>query len=926
MQALSDKHDALIAAARQQVLHRDDGTSSASDHGGGPAPAFDVPGYRIGRGPPAHRGGQGVVYRAVQESTGRSVAVKFMGGHDRPFASAHDRARFEREIQILGQLNHPNIVRIIDSGEADGQHYFVMDYVDGVPLDEYGVSPLPLGEGSGVRAVASGDERSWGAQPHPSPLPKGEGVSLEDKLLLFANVCDAVHAAHLHGVIHRDLKPGNILVDSAGRPHVLDFGLAKLFTLDPEADADGPSNMTAMTETGQFLGSLPWASPEQVSGNAASVDIRSDVYSLGVVLYQLLTAEFPYQVTGSIREITGNILSAVPARCSLSLWERVGVRVRTKFNSARGRAQPWPGSRPPARERRTTHAIDDEVETIVLKTLSKEPERRYQSAGDLARDIRRYLAGEVIEAKRDSLPYVLRKQLRRYWIPASVAAAFVVVVTAGLIVSLNLWSVAAHERDQHEAQRRRAESVNAVLHNMLASANPEISQGRELTVAEVLGAAASEIDAGSLREHPDVEASVRLTLGEAYLASGKLELAEHHLQAALALGERVHGRSHRDTALCLAALGRLRTAQADLLQAATLLQEALDILQIAVGESSPEMPSVMLSLATALSSLERLDAAAALRDQALALVTRRYGEQHPETARLRIAIATNTYGSERGVELLREELEINRDSLGPRHPETLRTLRQLGAELHLKGQIEEAERTYLDALRLSHEVHGPAHPDIISLVMNLEWLYRHTKQTQKLCELLREYEPAARATYGAESVRYAEYLNSLGASMVAAQNRDEAAVFLQRGLDTLKAIGRDQSWQGAESRVSLASIALRRGDDVTAERLAREILAIENEQSERMDVRLAQAKKVLGEVLLQRGEFAQAEPLLLESFEALRPRATLPQFRINGLELLVRLYEAWDAAEPGRGHDQQAMRWRDEQQKSAESESVAEGE
>ncbi|MHC4611415.1 MAG: serine/threonine protein kinase, partial [Planctomycetota bacterium] len=315
-------------------------------------PSDSFRGYTIVR--EAHRGGQGVVYQAIQKGTKRKVAIKVM--KEGPFAGPTDKARFEREVLVLGQLNHPNIVAIHDSGSAAGSFYYVMDYVSGRPLDVHMAS----------------DHRS-----------------IDDTLRLFAKICEAVSAAHLRGVIHRDLKPSNIRIDAEGKPHVLDFGLAKVAT----GTVTNASQPQVMTMTGQFVGSLPWASPEQAEGAPGKIDVRTDVYSLGVVLYQMLTGKFPYAVVGNMRDVLDRIMKAEPARPST---------VRKQIN--------------------------DEVETIVLKCLAKERERRYQTAGELGRDVVRYLAGEPIEAKRDSAMYVLRKQVGKHRVPLGVAVGFLLLL------------------------------------------------------------------------------------------------------------------------------------------------------------------------------------------------------------------------------------------------------------------------------------------------------------------------------------------------------------------------------------------------------------------------------------------------------------------------------------------------------------------
>lgn len=317
-----------------------------------------IPGYEIIR--EIHRGGQGVVYEALQLSTKRPVAVKVM--KQGPFATIADRARFEREVETLSRLNHPNIVAVHDAGVVSGVHYFVMNYVDGDALDDAVAAMRTRGEAS-IAAIVD----------------------------LFVKVCDAVHAAHLRGIIHRDLKPSNIRVDRAGEPHVLDFGLAK---------STGVEMDTAMTRTGQFVGSLPWASPEQIEGIPGKVDLRTDVYSLGAILYQLLTGSPPIDIGSNLRDALDRIMFREPQRPSVVLSSSGGLR------------------------------LDDELDTIALKCLSKDRDRRYQSAGELARDLRRYRAGEAIEAKRDSAMYVLRKTLRRYRLRVGVAAAFLVMLIA----------------------------------------------------------------------------------------------------------------------------------------------------------------------------------------------------------------------------------------------------------------------------------------------------------------------------------------------------------------------------------------------------------------------------------------------------------------------------------------------------------------
>lgn len=323
----------------------------------GALPSRVLPGYEIRR--EVRSGAQGAVYEAFQLATKRAVAIKFM--HASVVAERSEHARFAREVQALGQIRHPHVVTIHDSGIFRGSFYYVMDYIEGQSL------------------LAHVQQRS---------------SSVNEIVDLFIRVCEGVAAAHRRGIIHRDLKPSNILVDAAGQPHVLDFGLAKVLPGELEGSAD-------LTRTGQFLGSLPWASPEQVDRSPRELDARVDVYALGVLLYQLLTGDFPYRVAGDIRDVLDNILNAMP------------VLPRTKR-----------GDIPP------------ELETIILHCLRKSPKSRYADADALAADLRRFRRREPIKAQPPSTLYLIKFRSRRIVQKNAWAAYLAALVVAALSAQL----------------------------------------------------------------------------------------------------------------------------------------------------------------------------------------------------------------------------------------------------------------------------------------------------------------------------------------------------------------------------------------------------------------------------------------------------------------------------------------------------------
>ncbi len=351
----------------------------------------EIRGYRIMN--EIGRGGMGVVYKALQEGTKRIVAVKVMLAG--PFASDITRRRFDREVELAARLRHPSIVRILESGKlAAGQRYYAMDHVYGVPLNRY--------------------------------LEESK-IGTSEIFELFIDICDAVEHAHSRGVIHRDLKPGNVLVDEDGKPHILDFGLAKA-----AEGAENESWTVTVSSPGQVLGTLRYLSPEQASGRPDEIDVRTDVYALGVMMYEAVTGSPPFDTTGRASEIIQRIVETPPRR---------------------------PSSLSPT--------VDNEVETIILRALEKEKARRYQSPSEFGEDLRRYLAGEPILARRPSSLYILRKRLSRHRKACGLAAAAVIVIVAAVFGSIWIW--------HHDLARGRQELLKIQID--LEAGRTELSVG-----------------------------------------------------------------------------------------------------------------------------------------------------------------------------------------------------------------------------------------------------------------------------------------------------------------------------------------------------------------------------------------------------------------------------------------------------------------
>ncbi|GMU81735.1 MAG: hypothetical protein AMXMBFR47_16060 [Planctomycetota bacterium] len=743
-----------------------------------------LPGYRlIGE---ISRGGQGIVYRATQIATRRDVAIKVI--RDCGARHAQAEARFEREVLILGQLKHPNIVDIIDSGAAAGCRYFIMDYISGWSLDEY------------LRI---------------------ESTPIRQRVELFATICEALSVAHLRGVVHRDLKPGNIRVDRAGVPHLLDFGLARPAELDELLAGE------ARTETGDFVGSLPWASPEQVEGEIDQIDIRTDIYSLGVMLFSSLTGRMPYETVGSLRKVMDNICRA---------------------------------DAPPLR--RVNAGIDDELASIVAKCLRKSREERYQSAGDLARELRRYLAGEALEAKRDSSWYLLKKTIRRNRGRAAVAGLLVAVAAYSVgVLGYAYRTEARLHRESQEAlgearrQAKIAHAVNEFLNvDLLASASPE-RLGKDVTVREVVDKAAAEL-AKRFADAPEVRARLRATLGVTYLNLGEPVLAMQQLEDAYRMHMDVFGADDVETDEVANELARIYLDQSRAEESERLLRgcvafrerkfgaEAAETLtargnlgwllamtnRVAEGErligevrvaservNGPEHEQTFNwtnTHATVLQHMGRLEEAEPLHKRAVEMARRLYGPDHPDTF-----LALGNYAEllkqrgryEESETLYRETLEGRRRVLGPTHPRTILTLNNLAVLYGRMRRDADAAAMLEEGLRDGPAQMGAEHSTLVSMRSNLAALYDRLGRSAEAEPLHRAALASAKATRVADHPIIGLYLSRLGRCLLRQEKLDEAEPLLLEAYPILTAASTD-AMNAGECSEALARLYGKRGD------------------------------------------------------------------------------------------------------------------
>ena len=746
----------------------------------GPTTALpSIPGYSIlGE---LGRGGMGIVYLAREEKlSGRLVAIKVL--LHGAWASGKQRRRFEREVDLVAALRHPNIVRLYNSGlTKDRYPFYVMEYIDGVGLDEWIAGPAEVpNDGLGQAEVTEGPGVACTTAASPP-------MTVRAVIDLVAKISEAVGYAHQRGTIHRDLKPSNIRIDSAGEPYVLDFGLAKMVP-----SANGSEGSARMSQTGEFVGSLAWASPEQADGAPEGIDVRTDVYSLGVVMFQLLTGRYPYPVTESFRATLDNIQHAEPARPS---------SLRSD--------------------------VDDEVDTIVLRCLAKEPDRRYQTAGELARDLRHYLAGNPIEAKRDSVAYLLRKQLWRYRVALWVAALLVTVASIATVVSVSFERHATAERVEAQRQEELAQAINEFMLETLASPDPYapkfvVDALRDVTVVEALDNASEKVETAFI-DRPLIEAGVRDTLGVTYLHLNLLNSADTHLTRALELRREFLGEDHADTLTSLGNLAELREDQGELEEAEALWRQTWESWRQLLGDDHPDTLTAKDHTGVMLLHLTR------------------YDEAEP---------------------VIRECLADRRRVLGREHPDTLRTHNNLGVLLSRYGRYAEAEVLIREVYDCYERDLGAEHFYTATVLINVANMRLLRGDYDTATQLFRSAHDRLRRCAGEEHANTLITKCMLSRSLIYQGRLDEAESLIMEVLNGRRRVQGDQHWQTFVDRSIPAELRYAQGRLGAAEELLRRVITVQCDTLGEAHSRTLGAMTTLGKVMITLGRADEAVPVL----------------------------------------------------------------
>ena len=624
------------------------------------------------------RGGMGTVYLA-RRSDGQfeqTVAIKLV----RQGLDSHSIVqRFLAERQILAQLQHPHIARLLDGGATEsGRPYFVMEYINGTPLTHF----------CNIRRL-----------------------DLAACVRLFIAACEAVHYAHRHLVVHRDLKPSNILVTEDGDVKLVDFGIARLL----QTGEHTPVRPT--TETRQPLFTPEYAAPEQVRGEA--VTVATDIYALGVVLYELLTGVRPYRFRRqSLDKMVQLICETMPPTPSAISRRQHHGEVLTDENtqddtpSTEKRAAPLPAS---ARQLR------GDLDTIVMKALRKEPERRYESAQALADDLGRYLGGHPVSARADTLWYRAGKFVQRHKIASVAGMLTLVAITASTVLL--------------QQQKQQTQAATVMISNALSLADPAVVQGLHKIDTVLLDGIARQLSSPShpVNEQPQLKAELHLSLGKLYQALDRYPQAQQHLEQAITLSSRLHGDGHRSTIEAKEHLARLFRQRSQ-------FDSALSLAQTGQPEGGAN-PGMQLELANLYRDLGQLDKADALYLALLSENETRHGQSHPLTLKVAIELAAlrRQQGRYEDAErYTRRVLQVSRERSGPAHPETLLAMYNLGRILKLQGRYEDAIRVTSETLALQKQVLGPQHRDTLMTMENLASSYRKQGHYDKALTLATE--------------------------------------------------------------------------------------------------------------------------------------------------------------------------------------------
>ena len=765
-------------------------------------------------------GGFGTVYKAEQrDPIRRLVALKIIKpGMD----TRQVIARFEAERQALAMMDHPGIARVYDAGATQhGRPFFVMELVRGEPITLF-------------------------CDRHRLDIPS--------RLELFRLVCSAVQHAHQKGVIHRDIKPSNVLVlleDGRPTPKVIDFGIAK-------ATESRLSEHTAFTEVRQFVGTPAYMSPEQAGLTHGDIDTRSDIYSLGALLYELMAGVTPFEIRpmadAGYLEIQRLIRDVDPPRPSTRLHASGSI---ASIAISRG-----------SEPKRLGMMMRGDLDWIVMKALEKDRTRRYGTASDLSADIGRYLRNEPVEARPPTVRYRAAKFAGRHRVGLAFGSALLISLILGLIGTTafalraqRLGSIATIESATARVELARATEIKGLLSGMLSSLSPEIAMGRDTTILKVLLEATAERIRDGQIEDELVRAEVETTLAQVYVKLGDAASASPFAEHAFAVRNSQLGARHPDTTTTRILLADVAAGLGQTDRATELYRESIDVLTQTVGpadrltlntrlalldhqrnagpgpgladelselaafsrDALGEEDPVTLTANQALANLHSVrgqpDLAIEILDPLVESLRLIRGEDHPQTILALSSLANNLVMTGRMIDaepLAREAIERARRVFGDRHPGIPAVMNNLGFLLMRQGRADEALPIVREAVRLQSVNLGMDHPSVISSRVNLGSLLASTRQFEEATEVMAATLDVSRRVLGPDHPNTLRLLNNLGGVLIQQQRPAEARPILEESLRLKQAVVGEEHPDTVRSMINLATVLMQTGDAASA--------------------------------------------------------------------------------------------------------------
>jgi serine/threonine protein kinase len=809
--------------------------------------------FRILR--PHARGGMGEVLIARDEELHREVALKQI--QERLADDPQSRARFVVEAEITGALEHPAIVPVYGLGAyPDGRPYYAMRFVQGDSLTE----------AIGRFYQAEGPRRD----------PGERAVAFRKLLGRFIDVCNAIEYAHSRGVLHRDLKPGNILLGKYGETLVVDWGLAKALEGSPPLRG-GPSEdrrgaagySPGLTQAGSAIGTPAYMSPEQAAGRLDQLGTACDVYGLGATLYFLLTGQAPF--ADRPERGVGEILQRV---------QRGDFPPPRKIN---GRA--------PAA-----------LEAVCAKAMALEPEARYASPRALADDVEHWLADEPVSAHREPVRARLGRWARRHRVLVASAAVLLVTavaaLTAGLVLLGRKQAEVVQQRNAARRARDQAEAINKFLvDDLLGAARPE-GLGRDVLMRTVLDRAARQVET-SFPDQPEVEAAVRLAIGDSYRSLSLYEQAEPHLRRALELRREHLGPDDPETLQAIDSLVvMLSYWNRKLAEAEILGRDNLEARRQVLGSEHPDTLTSLQTRAYLCQIQGKHVKADRLYRECLEAKQRVLGLEHPSTLYTAFLLAQNLYQSgklDEAGRLLSKVLEAHRRVLGPEHPQTLYSLNDLALVRQDQNKLDDAEQLFRQTLEIGSRVWGAQHQETLTVIDNLAVLLGTRGKLDEAERLQRRALEGRQRVLGIENP---QTLTSLGNLAVLLQNQaklPEAEKLFRDELRLRRKLLPAGDPNLAPTLVGLGDVLTRLNRAREAEPLLREAVQIRRKALAKGDWRTANAESVLGACLLALGRHEEAEPLLLASYRTMKTAKGTPSRRLReALDRLIKFSEALD--------------------------------